>query len=80
MEDSLEDFPGRTHTITQCTIPDEVELIAVGYRYNSKVTLCFVVTKNAGSIREGEPYEMKFIDYNGNVHVRLVSRTALISH
>ena len=60
--------------------PDGQELIAVGYIYNSKVTLCFIVTKNVGSTREGDPYEMKFTDDHGTVHVRLISQPALMSH
>jgi len=80
IEDSLDEAPGGTHIVMQGTHPDGVELIAVGYHYNPKVTLCLVVTKNAGSTSEGESYEMKFIDDYGNIHVRFVSWPALISH
>ena len=56
-----------------------MELVSVVYRYNSKVTLFFVSTKNAGSKNQGAPYEMKFADSYGNVHVRLVDRPNLVS-
>ena len=79
IEDTLEDTPGGKHIAMQGNAPNGANLIVVGYRYNSKVSLCFVATRNAGSTREGEPYEMKFMDTHGNVHVRLVSRPALIS-
>ena len=79
IEEVLEGVPGGTHIVLQGTAPNEAELIAVEYRYSSKVSLCFVATKNAGSTREGEPYETKFTDGHGNVYVRLVSRPALIS-
>jgi len=80
IEDLLDKSPGGTHIVIQGTHPDGVELIAVGYRHNSKVTLCFIATKNAGYTREGETYEMKFTDDHENIHVRLISRPALISH
>ena len=71
IEESLEDAPGVTHIAIQGTHLDGTELIEVGYRYNSKVILCFVEIKNAGSIREGDPYETKFTGNYGNVHIRL---------
>ena len=80
IEDALKDGPGGTHIVLEGKHPDGAELIAIGYRYNSKVTLCFVMTKNAGSTKPGTPYEMKFTDLHGNVHVRLVDRPAVISN
>ena len=53
-------------------------LIAIGYQYNSKVTLCFVITKNVGSTKKGKPYEIKFTNSHRNVHVRLVDHPAII--
>jgi len=80
IEYSLDGAHGGKHSVMQGTYPDGLETIVVGYHYNSKVTLCFVLTKNAASTREGEPCEMKFTDDHGNVHARLFSRPALISH
>ena len=77
--DALNDAPGGSHIVLTAKHPDEVELVAVGYRYNAKVTLFFVATKNAGSTNQGAPYEMKFADSHGNVHVRLVDQPNLIS-
>ena len=51
IEEELEDYPGGMRTVMQGRGPNGAELIAVGYRYNSKVSLCFVATKNAGSTR-----------------------------
>ena len=56
------------------THPNGKELLAIGYRYNSKKTLMFVATEDAGSTTKGTPYEMKFADGDGNVHVRYVDR------
>ena len=72
IEDTLEDTPGGTHIVMQGKYPDGSELIVVGYFYNSKVTSCFVVTKNSGPTREGDYYEMNITDDHGNIHVRLV--------
>ena len=79
IEETLKDAPGSTHIVLEGKHPEGTELVAIGYRYNSKVTLFFIITKNTGSTRLGKPYKMKFSDTHGNVHVRLVDRPAVIS-
>lgn len=59
--------------------PDGAGLIAVRYRFISKVLLWFIATKNWGSAREGDPCEMKFTDDHRNVHVRIFSICADIT-
>ena len=54
--------------------PEGAELVIIRHRHNSKVTLCFVITKNAGSTRAGKLCEMKFSDMHRNIHVCLVDR------
>ena len=44
----------------------EVEIVAIGYKYNSKKVLHFAKTLGAGSTAKGEPYRMKFNDAYGN--------------
>ena len=39
----------------------------------------FVATEDAGSTTKGTPYEMKFADEDGNVHVRYVDQPDVIS-
>ena len=78
IEDKLKDAPGGTHIVLKGT-HQEVESIAIGYRYSSKKTLHFIMTDDAGSTTPGEPYKMKFIDTYGNVHVRDVDRPDVIS-
>ena len=58
--------------------PDGPKLVVIGYRCNSKVTLCFMITKNAGLTRKDKLYKMKFTDLYGNVHIRLVDRPSVI--
>ncbi len=55
------------------------ELIAIGYRYNSKNTLFFVMSPGAGSTSPGIPYEMKFPTEHENVGVCMVDCPDVIS-
>ena len=78
--DILKDAPGGAKVVLSGTHPSGVELVATGYKYNKKSVLYFVSTPNAGSTEDGEdPYEMKFSDENGNIHIREVPRPALVS-
>jgi hypothetical protein len=68
------------HVVMKGTHPETgAVLIALGYKYNSKTTLCFVATENAGSTTEGVPYEMKYLDGNGNLCIREVERPQMVS-
>ena len=67
------------HIVLESKHPSGADLIAMGHRCNSKVTLSFAMTKNAGSTRKGSPYEMKFADSHGNARVRLVDRPSAMS-
>ena len=68
IKDKLKDAPSGTHIMLKATY-QEVDLITVGYRYSSKKTLHFILTSDVGSTTPGEPYEMKFTDMYGNIHV-----------
>ena len=68
-----------TYIVLEGKHPEGADLVAIGYRYNSKVTLCFIITKNTGSTRQGKPYEMKFSNMHGNIYVCLVDRPSVIS-
>jgi len=76
---TLKEALGRMHIVLEGQHPDRPTLIAIAYRYNLKVTLCFIITKNTGSIRKSKPYEIKFTDSHRNVYVRLVDRLSVIS-
>ena len=56
-----------------------VVLLAIGYKYNSTTTLCFVATENAGSTRPGSHYKAKYTDKFNSVQARLVDRPAIAS-
>ncbi len=75
----MKDAPGGVHILLEGTAPCEVLLIAVGYQNSRKTILFFVLTKGAGSLTNGDPYEMKLTDSYGNVKTRFVDRPQVIS-
>lgn len=56
-----------------------VDLVAIGYKYNSTKVLCFVATKDAGTTRDGKPYFARYLDAFQNVASRSVPRPDVIS-
>jgi hypothetical protein len=78
IDDTLKDAPGGVWIILE-SIHQQVPLLAIGYRYSTLTTLFFVATKDSGRTTNGNPYEMKYTDDLGNVHVRYVDRPEIIS-
>ena len=76
---ALDNAPGGVSIVLQGTAPNEVPLIAIGYRYSVKTTLFFIMTSKAGSTKPGAPYLMKYTDGFGNLMTREVERPAVIS-
>ena len=79
IESALKDAPGGVHILLEGTTNDEVPLVALGYRYSRKTILFFVLTKNGGSSKLGDPYHMKYTDTFGNICTRYVDRPQVIS-
>ena len=67
IEEALKDAPGDVHIVLKGTTRDEVNLVAIGYRYSHKTILHFVLTENAGKTEPGDPYKMKYADSDGNI-------------
>jgi hypothetical protein len=81
LEELLKDKAGGSQVVMRGKhLETGVNLIAIGYKYNSKTTLCFVCTENAGTTAPGSPYEMKYTDTNGNICIREVERPSIISN
>jgi len=81
LEETMKDFPGGTWiTMEGRPEKEEVNLVCVGYKYNKKKVLTFVMTKGAGSTRMGEPYKARYPDKYGNVCCRHVSRPEIVSN
>jgi hypothetical protein len=54
-------------------------LVSIGYKYNKKHVLDFMMSESTGSMEDGRPYQMKFPDAFGNVHVHSIPRPEVIS-
>ena len=54
-------------------------IIAVGYKYNQRKVLYFIMTSGAGSLQDGQPYLSKFTDEYGNTVIKEVRRPQVIS-
>jgi hypothetical protein len=80
IEEALKEAPGGVHIVLKGTTKDEVNLVAVGYRYSRKTILHFVLTENSGGTGEGDPYEMKYTDSYGNICTRYVDRPEVVSN
>jgi len=77
IDNKMKDFPGGTWITLKGEYQDE-ELYFIGYKYNKRKILSFVFTSGAGTVEPGVPYEAKFPDKFGNLHVRKIGRPAII--
>ena len=78
LEDKMETYPGGTWITLQGSFNGAL-LYCMGYKYNKRKVLTFVFTEGAGSIRGGDPYEARFPDKFGNLHIRKVPRPKILS-
>ena len=60
-------------------VPEDRPLFAIGYKYNARTFLSFIVTDNAGSKNTGIPYLSKYPDQYTNVAIRPVVRPLVMS-
>ena len=60
-------------------IPGGRPLIAIGYKYNVRRVLYFIVTDNVGSTKTGIPYLSKYPDQFTNVSIRSVACLLVMS-
>ena len=50
-------------------VPGDRPLISIGYKYNMRKVLYFIVTENAGNIQAGIPYLSKYCDQFTNASI-----------
>ena len=55
-------------------VPRGRPLIAIGYKYNARKVLSFIVTDNSGRTKTGIPYLSKYPDQFTNVAICPVAR------
>ena len=59
-------------------VPGGRPIIAIGYKYNARKVLYFIVTDNTGSTQTGLPYLFKYPDQFSNFFIRPVARTLVM--
>jgi hypothetical protein len=76
IERTMKDWPAGSHIVLEgeATREGGVGLIAIGYKYNSRKSLCFICHKDAGATECTDFYEAKWKDRNGNTESRRVPR------
>jgi hypothetical protein len=79
LDEELAEAPGGCWITMTGKGPRETNLLAIGYKYNSKRVLKFVATTDDGSTKAGTPYDMRFTDAYINVCVHKVQRPTIIS-
>eukprot|EP00978_Attheya_sp_CCMP212_P033928 scaffold139680_cov35-Attheya_sp.AAC.1 len=79
LEEKMKDWPGGTWLVLEGKGDEEVDLIAIGYKYNTRKVLSFICTKGAGNTEPGDPYEARWMDSKGNHASRNIPRPDVIS-
>ena len=60
-------------------VPGGRTLISIGYKYNARKVISFIVTDNAGITKTGIYYLSKYSDQFTNVAIRPVARPLVMS-
>ena len=79
LEDKMKDYPAGSHLILETTTKEEIDLLAIGYKYNRKKVMFFIATNGSGHTEEGIPYEARWKDKNNNTRVRKVFRPEIVA-
>jgi len=66
IESTMKNWPAGSHIVLEGSPSEGVDLLAVGYKYNSRKVLCFISTYNVGSTILCSFYEATWLDDNGN--------------
>ena len=81
IENLTKDWPGGSYLVlmSKPMVPWGRPLIVIGYKYNAREFLSFIVTDNAGRTKAGLPYLSKYPDQFTNVAIRSVARLLVVS-
>ena len=60
-------------------VPGDRPLISIGYKYNARKVLSFIVTDNVGTTKTGIPYLSKYPDQFTNVVIHPVACPLVMS-
>jgi len=76
LEEKLAHDPSGSWLVLK-TLYEGIIVLAIGYKFNSKNTLCFCAPERAGETVEGAPYHIRWPDEFGNLRTRNVLRLVL---
>ena len=81
IEKLTKDWPGGSYLVLRSKpmVPGGRPLIDIGYKYNARKVLSFIVTENAGSTKTDIPYLSKYPDQFINVAIFPVARPLVMS-
>jgi len=63
---TVKNWPAGSHIVLTGSVSKGVDLISVGYKYNSRKVLFFISTYNAGPMSPSSYYKATWLDNNGN--------------
>ena len=77
IEKLTKNWPGGSYLVLRSKpmVTGGLLLIDIGYKYNARKVLYFIVTDNAGSTKTGIPYLSKYPDQFTNVSILPVNRS-----
>ena len=78
LKNILQPLPAASRLVMTANVAGQ-DLVAIGYKYNRRKVLFFVVTAGVADITDGEPYVQRWADEHMNLCTREVPRPALIS-
>ena len=81
IEKLTKDWPGGSYLVLRSKpmIPGGRPLIDIGYKYNARKVLSFIVTDNSGITKTGITYLSKYPDQFTNVDICPVARPLVLS-
>ena len=81
IEKLTKDWPGGSYLVLRSKpmAPGDRPLIAIGYKYNARKVLSFIVTENSGSTNTGIPFLSKYPDQFTNVAIHPVAHPLVMS-
>jgi len=78
LQDILGPLPSFSRRVVTPTV-DDVNLVAIGYKYNRRKVHFFIAPSGVADIKNGDPCVQRWADDHGNLCTRNVPRPALIS-
>ena len=80
LKKEMKNFPSGAYLVMECMAPGtNVNLVAIAYKYNSKKTLLFAMSRDAETTEPGLPYVARYANEHGNVRERRVLRPRCLS-